>query len=233
MERIGSHSVVVVILLVVIAAGLVIGRNSRNQGLDSSLADSSELLLDFDEGTELELPLPKHDDNRQSKFAATESSAQSQLPGVSAFAPSDSLTSAIVATDVATSPNRDAAADDASAADIFADSAARLSDPRTDLAATGGADANLVGVNNVNEGSANVDFLAASSRIPAETSLNSLPTLDELDDQPSAAGEQTTVAAKTPAPRLSKTPAPIIDWRPYLPREEPASADTNVPFTSN
>jgi hypothetical protein len=233
MERIGSHSVVVVLLLVVIAAGLVIGRNSRNQGLDSSLADSSDLLLDFDEGTELELPLPKHDDKQQSKFAATESSAQSQQPGVSALEPSDSLTSAIVATDVTTSPSREAAVDGASVADIFADSAARLSDPRTDLAATGGADANVVEVNKVNEESSNVDFLAASSRIPAETSLNSLPTLNELDDQPSSVGEQTKADAKTPAPRLSKTPAPIIDWQPYLPPEEPASADTNVPFTSN
>ncbi len=67
MERIGSHSVVVVLLLVVVAAGLVIGRNSRNQGLDSSLADSSDL-LDFDEGTELDLPLPKHVDNQPTEY---------------------------------------------------------------------------------------------------------------------------------------------------------------------
>lgn len=241
MERIGSHSVVVVLLLVVIAAGLVIGRNSRNQGFDSSLANSSDL-LDFDEGTELELPLPKHDYNQQTNTAATaeaESSAQSQVPGVSALEPSGTLTNTIVASDVAPSLSQKPAADGATVdADILADSAAWLNDPRTDLprtdlAATGDADADRVEVDNVNDGFTNVDFMAASNRIPAETSFDTLPTLDDLDDQPSGAGGLPMPDARTPVPQLSKTPAPIIDWRLYLPKEEPATADTNVPLTSN
>ncbi len=94
MERIGSHSVVVVLLLVVIAAGLVIGRNSRNQGIDSSLADSSDL-LDFDEGTELDLPLPKHVYNQPTNIATTakaELSAQSQESRVSGLESFDAPT---------------------------------------------------------------------------------------------------------------------------------------------
>jgi hypothetical protein len=236
MERIGSHSVVVVLLLIVIAAGLVIGRNSRNQGIDSSLADSNDL-LDFDEGTELELPLPKHVYNPPTEIATTaqaESSAQSQQPGVSALESTEALTNAVVASDVSTGPSREETVGGVSvAADIFADSAATLNDPRTDLAVIGDANANRIEVNKVNDGSTKVDFVAASARTPAETSLNTLPTLDDLDDQPAGAGGLTMPDAKTPSPQLTKTPAPIIDWRLYLPNEEPATADTDVPFTSN
>ena len=237
MERIGSHSVVVVLLLVVVAAGLVIGRNSRNEGLDPSLADGSNL-LDFDEGTELDLPLPKHSDIEQIEFATAveaESSTQPQEAGVSALNSGGTLTDAVVSTEASAKPSPEAAVEGSrAAADIFADSAAWLDDPRADLTATGEADASRVEVNKVNDGSAKVDIMAASTRVPGESGLNTLPTLEELADQPAEAAEQTMADATTNALQLSKTPAPIIDWRPYLPPEKnPANADMNVPSTSN
>ncbi len=237
MERIGSHSIVVVLLLVVVAAGLVIGRNSRNEGLDSSLAESSNL-LDFDEGTELDLPLPKHSDIEQIEFAANveaESSTQPLESDAPALNSSGTLTDEIVSTAASATPSPEAPVESSSAvAGTFADFAARLDDPRTELTATGEAEASHVAVNKVNDGATRVDFMAASSRVPGESGAHTLPTLEELADQPDEAAEQPMADATTNVLQLSKTPAPIIDWRSYLPPvKNPANADTSVPSTSN
>lgn len=238
MERIGSHSAVVVLLLIVIAAGLVIGRNSADQGFDSSLADNSDL-LDFDEGTELDLPLPKHGYQPQASVADVEPSkvvsARTSEPKIADIEPGTATSNAMVANEVeaGTSEVTVASEETNAAVEETADSAALLNNPQTDLASAGAVDADRMEVNKVNDGSTNVDFMAASSRVPVETSDDDLPTLDELDDQSEGESELSLPEVTTPAHRLSKTPAPIIDWRLYLPREQRATTDTDVPLTSN
>lgn len=230
METIGSHSVVVVLLLIVIASGLLIGRNSGDKEGDAALADSSDL-LDFDEGTEFELPLPQHGAAPHVDYAV---SAEGNASG-----PHDSPEPIKAdASDLASEMGVSDSSSPVAGTDDGSQMQDRLANSETQVDAAINdqglpQDASRIEVNKVNDGSSNVDFMAASSRIPTATSLDALPTLEELAGESTVPGPQAAVEEASPTPRLSKTPAPIADWHSYLPTRAPGSADATVPFTSN
>ena len=239
METIGSHGVVVVLLLVVVTAALVTGRNSGNHESDSSLAETDEL-LDFSEGTEFDLPLPNHGSDESTGFASSvevESSTPVQDPTLSALESDVSVNKMIAAAGVEPTVTSNPAADPTVNSVVSLDAPHPSS---TDTSETSGSElnggrieVNRAKVNPFSSMPANVDVLAASSRFPAESGASTLPTLEDLADDPTSASEQYSTIQAAPTRLLSQTPAGISDWLQYLPAYESArAAGSEIPSTS-
>ncbi len=81
MEKIGSHALVLAMLLIVVAAAFLTGNGKDNQQYDDSVADTITE-LDFDLGENAELPIPEHDHGAPSSditVAEAESDSLSQI----------------------------------------------------------------------------------------------------------------------------------------------------------
>ena len=72
METLGSHGVIAVLLMLVVAAALLTGRESSDLESGDSLAEIGEL-LDFDDGTRVDLPIPPHELSASDDFQGTAS----------------------------------------------------------------------------------------------------------------------------------------------------------------
>ncbi len=73
MEKIGSHALVLVMLLIVVAAALLTGQGSGDTSYDDSVAENAESELDFELGEKVQLPLPDHTHLHQSEEFAMDS----------------------------------------------------------------------------------------------------------------------------------------------------------------
>ena len=230
-ETIGSHGVVVVLLLIVVTAALVTGRGSKNHEIDASLAESDEL-LDFSDGTEFELPLPNHGSDESTGFTASadiESSTTDQDATLSALESEVSASSMVTAAGIGATPASNSAAEPSYVATLDA--------PHSSSANVSGASepdsTAQLAVNRYSSRPLNVDAVAASSRLPAESGASTLPTLEDLADDPSSTREQGAIQTTGPARILSKTPAAINDWLRYLPAYEFSQpAGSEIPSNS-
>ncbi|MGI9473984.1 MAG: hypothetical protein ACR2NZ_20765 [Rubripirellula sp.] len=245
MDSIGSHGIVVVLLLVVVAAALITGRRSANSPSNSSVADSTEW-LNFDEGSEVELPIPSHviepastsdvtslvesmglaKDGEAIAKNMTGDSADSLSNQASLGIPTSAseLSPAIPGVDQA---NQTAVAFDAS------------TEPYTGASAPiwGTESSSNVQINEYVSGPTSIDVMTAANRIPVGEPDASLPSLEELAGEPSADAQHAASGSAIAQPvgniRVqTSTPTGVVDWSQYLPTQENLS-DATLPSSNN
>ena len=220
MDSIGSHGIVVALLLVVVAAALYTGRAGKNDPPDTSLADGRDW-LEYDTGDEISLPNSTLDGGPE--IMPTPESDRT-LAG--AETPAGELASGSVP---ASEENKVATSIDTSSA--------LLSQP---VESNGGFDSNAAVVA-TNSGSAGGPFpqLQSSLATPASSAANRKDQFPSQPNQPRQTGQPTGYGIAVPesqSPRYQQTatPAGITDWSKYFPRVPSGNtASPNSPSPSN
>ncbi len=205
-ESIGSHGVVLALLVVVVVAALITGRGGRDQDLDSTLAQHSDL-LEFDRGDLVMIP--------DSELPLSDSPADPpQLAELPANEPESATSVAPVFSAEPTQPTTEVAAN------VTLESPAEEIAP-IDPAMGSSTESTPPGIR-VNE------FFSRTGEVKAQTASSrsgvaTIPNLDQLADP-----------VPTPATqhRLSRTPAKMNDLLQYLPpRPESVSSTPGGEFT--
>ena len=220
MDSIGSHGIVVALLLVVVAAALYTGRAGKNDPPDASLADGRDW-LEYDSGDEISLPnTPVDGDPEIMPIRETDRTL------VGAETPEGELASGSLL-----------ASEEIKVATSVDTSSALLSQP---VESNGGSDSKA-SVVATKSGSAGGQFpqLQASLASPASAAANRANQFSSQPSQARQTGQPTGYGIAVPEIQNSRyqqtaTPAGITDWSKYFPRVSSGSTvSPNYPSPSN
>jgi hypothetical protein len=232
METLGSHGVVVMLLLVLVAAALVTGRHWRSS--DTALSEHNEL-LDFDAGTEFDLPLPLHDLTPSSPEASgqiattlpepaappppLQSTEEPMQPLAESVRPSPPAQEPTGETSLS-EPGLDGFSHPESESQPSTQALVTLNTPQTPAISPAPIQTQGVQVNEFVRETDEVSATTVSKRVPATNPAFDFPSLEDLADQAPGTGEvpsagldgSFSLAATQPhTPRSSRTPMGIED----------------------
>ncbi len=223
MDSIGSHGIVVALLLLVVAAALYTGGTGQEDGLDSSLADSRDW-LEYDKDKKINLPNP------ELESASSLDPSVAKVTGVPGAGQAD--TTGLI----------DASIDTESLdADVGLPSSVVLSSP---VENSRSADVALQNENiqTDNVGIPNVQLeqsRAASTLTPTSPAANRSTPVASAANTPRQSrqpvGYELVVPESKPLQyRQTSTPVGITDWSKYFPNVSAGTADnTSYPSPSN
>ena len=241
MDSIGSHGIVVVLLLVVVAAALITGRNAADNGPDGNLAESTEW-LDFDEGSDVQLPLPA------SVIEPTSTSDITSLVESMGLANEESSIA-----EAATPQGQNAAIENTTslgipepqagfAPDSLADNCSGQTGSTLDVPADEyfdppmpqptAAASSKVQFNEYVSGPTSIDVMTAANRVPIGDDKSVLPSLEELAGETTdfhATPSESSVTPTGPIRIRTSTPNGIVDWSKHLPAPEPTTTTATLP----
>ena len=201
MDSIGSHGIVVALLLIVVAAALYTGRAGKDSSVDSSLADGRDW-LEYDTGEEISLPNAAVVDGSAIDTISNSESALAQAKTLGSDGRSDS---AIV-------PAKSQGGEQMSSSTALLSQPVEAENIRFSDSGSAGANAGLA--------SGQFQQPHASLTMPATSVAN---RASQNPSQSRGTGQSTgngiaVTGSQGPKYQQTATPAGINDWSKYLPR---------------
>ena len=243
MDSIGSHGILVSLLLVVVAVALIAGRNAADSGADGNLAESTEW-LDFDEGSDVQLPLPSSviepASNSDITSLVESMGLANEEPSIADAGTQQTQDDAIENSTLLGIPEPQAGF----SPDYVADGSSgplssTLTVPADEYLDPAMAQATAAASNNVqfNEyvsGPAWMDVMTAANRVSIGDDGSVLPSLQELAGETMDVRSTSSKSATLPAGPIrirTSTPNAIVDWSQHLPTPEPTTTTATLPST--
>lgn len=239
MDSIGSHGIVVALLLVVVAAALITGRNATDSDADGNLAESTEW-LDFDEGSDVQLPLPSSVIEPRSNSDITSLVESMGLakeePSIAGAGTQQTQDDAIENSTLLGIPESQAGF----SPDYVADRSSgpigsTLTVPADEYLDPAMAQATAAASSNEYvSGPTWMDVMAAANRVSNGDDGSVLPSLQELAGETTdfrSASSKSAVLPAGPIRIRTSTPNAIVDWSQHLPTPEPTTTTATLPST--
>lgn len=198
-ESIGSHGIVLALLLVVVAAALISGRDGEKESAESSLAEHSDL-IEFDSGELVSLPDPATNPQIPSSTVSVEPQFSNTGEAPSLPSPEDELRN--------TRFKYDEMVEAPGSSDVGFDLPATTTPNDIDVIAAKPSET----VESPTPNGVRRNEFFTSDSVPAMTASS------RSDSNPSPSLEDLTVPQlQAPQPRQSSTPAKLQDLLKYLP----------------